>query len=921
MEPLQQDDPRRIGAYTTLARLRESASAVHYLASGAASGSGSDSPAGSDSRSGSGDTAVVVSAARPELAAVPAFRRRFAAEARTAERLAGGWVPEPLAMATATDGQELWTASAYVPALTLREAIALTGPLPERTVRILGAGLAETLSRVHATGTVLHGLAPDTVLLTADGPRLAAYGALGAAAVAQARPGGQLSVQLGYLTPEQATGAEPGPASDIFVLGLLLAYAATGTAPLADAAGIAHGEPELGAVPDELRPLTARCLSKSPEDRPTAGTVAADLALEGAAALARGGWLPQPLSAALAAQAAQADALRSGGAGATGGTQHGPLGSGGPENSGTLPTASLVPAPGRTSPGPGTAAGPFVADDAPPAGPVSGNAPAYGAAGQDAHPHGNSAGHPTTTDTTASAHTAPGPAAPGQAHPTGAARAPFPAQGRNALPAAPAAGGHGFGGAAGGVTDPATLVVRRAAGPPSVPPAPPSLPGGVPGVLPPSRRGLLVAVAAGVSGLVVGGGGVYAVAGGDDKAAPAPQPPAHRRTRMAGLAPEPAWRYEHPEEPAGATVWRDRVLLLTDGKQATGVDLRTGRRLWAMPEAASGSRAVPVDDRLCLVQAGDELLWIAAQDGKVAHKVAERTFAEPGESLAVEGVIGADGTSVWLTGHVSRTVERKVKKRKKKVTVREAYVIAYDAAARKQLWRARVPEGKAPHRPRYELVAARADSILVRQDGRSLTPAQSKRAKGGSVLLGFDRATGKALKSVTLTGVGPTAAVAGDTGGKLFGAAGGELHAYDSGNGKRLWRVPAAKTPGEKGVFAYGTATVRGPALYAANRYQEVRAVDVATGRALWSRSTETPAWREIPQTTLSLSGRTVFAGDAVALTAFAARDGRRLWKFQEAGTRDAENPQAAPRYVPLAGGEDRIVVRRGRTFYSLPVD
>ncbi|MGW7366507.1 serine/threonine protein kinase, partial [Streptomyces sp. NPDC054841] len=284
-QPLQDGDPPRIGPYDTLSRFRETASTVQYLA-----------------RSGTDGATVVVSLARPGLAALPAFRHRFEAEARTAERLSGGWVLAPVA--TGADGPALWTAGSYVPAITLGEAITLVGPLPERAVRTLGAGLAETLSRVHATGTVLHGLAPQTVLLAADGPRLAAFGALGAAAHAEAGPGGQLSVRLGYLTPEQLAGEKPGTASDIFVLGLLLAYAATGTTPLAGGTAIADAEPELSAVPEGLRDLVASCLAKSPAARPTAGSAAATLALEGAAALAKDGWLPEPLLTALADQAA-----------------------------------------------------------------------------------------------------------------------------------------------------------------------------------------------------------------------------------------------------------------------------------------------------------------------------------------------------------------------------------------------------------------------------------------------------------------------------------------------------------------------------------------------------------------------------------------------------------------------------------------
>ncbi|MFF3242809.1 PQQ-binding-like beta-propeller repeat protein [Streptomyces sp. NPDC002870] len=842
MEPLQQDDPRQFGPYAALARLWESASSVRYLAQG---------PDG---------TTVVVSAARPELAAVPAFRRRFQAEARTAERLAGGWVPEPLGSGT---DEELWTAGAYVPALTLREAIALAGPLPERAVRILGAALAETLSRVHATGAVLHGLAPDTVLLAADGPRLTAFGALGAAAVAQAGPGGQLSVQLGYLTPEQATGAEPGPASDIFVLGLLLAYAATGTTPLGDADRIAHGEPELSGVPAELRPLVASCLSKLPQDRPSASTTAAALALEGAAALARDGWLPPGLVKAVESQAeaverltlgvvAPQDAAGADAQSASAGVQ--------PASAGARPVSAVAE-------------------------PVRADAPSVSAVAQpvsaDVQPLGVGA----------SRHV-PGP------HPFG---------GSLLVPAATP-----------GDRVTAALALPAARSAPPMPPAlpvpvhaPTPFPAPAPAPAEPGRRALLVGIAAGVAGIALGAGGVYALTDGKSEAAPKAAP-APRRTRVAGTPPEPAWRYEQPGEegdaPPSATVWRDRVLVLTGGDQAVGVDLRTGRRLWQLGEAASLSRAVPVDDALCLVNGPTHFLWISALDGQIRHRVAKTTLAGPGETLTLGSVTGSEGSTLWMTGQV------------KKGAALATYFFAYDLIARRWLWRTPVTAGLPPHIPRYDLIAVRPADIVVRQDAASLTPAQRTASKGASVLLAFDRKTGKLRQSLALPGVVPAAAVVGDTTGGLFAAAAGELHAFTSRTGARLWRLAAAApAAGQTGVFPFGKGTLRGPVLYVANRYQQVCAIDTATGRQQWRRSTEAPVWNGVPGTALSASGGTVLAGDGAQLTAFAARDGRRLWKFQEAGVKDVPG---GPRYVPLPGGGGRnLVVQRERTFYALPVD
>ncbi|MBT2365349.1 PQQ-binding-like beta-propeller repeat protein [Streptomyces sp. ISL-10] len=946
MEPLQPDDPARIGPYRTLARVRESASSVRFLALG---------PDGE---------ATVVALVRPELAASRVFRRRFRHETRRTEQLAGGWV-QPVT--SDADGPLLWTASAYVPALTLREAIALAGPLSERTVRILGAALAETLSRVHATGTVLHGLSPDTVLLAADGPRLTALGALGAAVVAEADADGQLTVKLGYLTPEQATGAQPGPASDMFVLGQLLAYAATGTTPLADADRITHGEPELAGVPEQLRPVVASCLAKPPAERPLAGKVAAALALEGAAALARDGWLPAPVTSALAAQEAKARTLATGNAdaaGTPGVRSPGGASVGGPVTGGTGSGRAAEEAGGTT--GPTTAGASPVqpaagADGAAhaathhhPAAGKQGAAQAAAGAADGGHP-ATSAGHPhhdavgaaSSADevygtAAAGAHHHPAARGTGAARPTAlGANTPHPATGPG-NPAQPAAGDAGD---TGDLGDRATVLVRRRGGPDvrdttpmpvsdHTAPAVPALPAVVPfaggtasrpeqdtGV---ARRGLLVAAAAGVAGLVVGGGAVYALGGdSEDKAGTGTPAPAPRPRRMAGLAPDPLWRYEHPaagDGPVGAAVWRDRLLLVTDGERMTGVDLRTGRRRWELAEAASASRPVPVDTTFCLVDTADDLLWVSAEDGRTGHRVAKATLARPGESLTIGNVMGTDGSTVWFTGHVRKTVEKTVKKRKKKVDVRETYVIAYDLAGRRQLWRARVPDGRAPYTPLYQLVAARSGEVLVRQDGHTLTPAQRKAARNKTVLLAFDRGTGKPLASVPLGAVGATAAVTGDAAGRLYAASGGELHAYSGPDGKRQWRVTAADARGENEEFAFGTAVLRGPNLYAANRYQQVCAVDTATGRQLWRRSTEAPVWRETPSTVLSTSGRTVLAGDAAQLTAFSARDGRRLWKFQEAGAAEAEE-QAAPRYTAIPAGGRRVLARRGSVFYALPVD
>lgn len=756
MEALRQDDPRRFGPYTVVARFRETASAVQYLAHDAAL-----------------DDTVVITAARPELAALPAFRRRFEAETRTADRLAGGWVQQQIVTRTAehaaedadgpADGQ-LWTAVAYVPALTLAEAIDSAGPLPERAVRILGAGIAETLSRVHATGAVLEGLAPRTVLLAEDGPRLTAFGPLGAAADAEARSGGQLSVRLGYLTPEQIEGKEAGPASDLFVLGLLLAYAATGTTPLADgpaaqaAERIARTEPELDAVPEELRGLIARCLAKDPADRPTAGTVAAELALEGAAGLAKGGWLPEPLTRTIMEQAGQVRKLAAdpddGPADAATGT---------PVDS---PTHSLLGPLGHDS----ADAAPDGPADARPDTPATRDddvrTTRIGSVGSPRAPEPD---RPTTQLSIPRERSGPPAELPTGLPPVAPlVPRPLPAP---TTPTAPAS-------TAPTTTPTAPLPSPPPAGPVSAPaPAVPSL----------DRRTLLVGGVAGAAGLVVGGGAVLALGSGSsedqDDAKPAPAP---TRLTVAGLPPQPRWVYTHPDaEPAPLTaaLWLDRLLVLTGDTQAVGIDLRSGRRVWECADGAKGQAALPAGEDLCFVAGPSEFLWLSAKNGQVTHRVAYEDGFKDAPYLTVSDIVGQSGPVIWFTGSHKVTVKAKKPKKGKKpgkdTQAVVSFLFAYDVVQRKEVWRTSVPTGRESAAPAYRLITVRPDDIVVRQKSATLTPGDVKAAKGKAVFRGFDRASGKLLWTRSFGKVGPDGAAVGDDKGLLYAAVGDDLQTFE----------------------------------------------------------------------------------------------------------------------------------------------
>lgn len=241
MERLSHDDPTQIGPYVTLARLDAESSGPaerRYLA-----------------RTADGERTVLVCV--PLVGADPSL---WAIEAEGARRLS---VPGFLTVAEVggTAGFP-WYATPYTPVLPLPAVLAAYGgPLPEDTVRGLGAALARTLAAAHAQGVTHSGLSPTAVLITPTGPLLTCFGATRAALTGRAQ---------GCLAPEQAGGAPPSPAGDLYSLGAVLAYAATG-----------HTVPEQSELPPSLRRLTSACLARDPADRPgTAQEVLRELATQ-----------------------------------------------------------------------------------------------------------------------------------------------------------------------------------------------------------------------------------------------------------------------------------------------------------------------------------------------------------------------------------------------------------------------------------------------------------------------------------------------------------------------------------------------------------------------------------------------------------------------------------------------------------------
>ncbi|WP_145502465.1 bifunctional serine/threonine-protein kinase/ABC transporter substrate-binding protein [Streptomyces sp. CFMR 7] len=297
-ERLRPSDPARIGGHRLLGRLGAGGMGTVYLG-----------------RTDAGALAAV-KVILPEYAGDEEFRTRFRREAEAARRVDSPWAVR--VTGADTESETPWLATEFVPGPTLPEVVARYGPLPARSVKVLGRLLARALAAVHAAGLAHRDVKPGNVLLAADGPRLIDFGIARAADATALTATGLVVGTPGFLPPEQATGsgADAGPAGDVFSLGALLAYAATGRPPFGSGAVDAllyrtvHDAPDLDGVDDPaLRALLTECLAKDPAARPSAADLDTRITEDVPAGGASASWLPEDVVRTIAERSAAMLAL------------------------------------------------------------------------------------------------------------------------------------------------------------------------------------------------------------------------------------------------------------------------------------------------------------------------------------------------------------------------------------------------------------------------------------------------------------------------------------------------------------------------------------------------------------------------------------------------------------------------------------
>ncbi|HSO16961.1 MAG TPA: serine/threonine-protein kinase [Arthrobacter sp.] len=221
-------------------------------------------------------------------------------------------------------------------------------PLPLGEIAVIGAGVSDALAYVHSLGIIHRDIKPANILLVPVRPGEPLRPKLTDFGIARIMDGTRLTATgtmvgtAAYLSPEQSRGADLGPASDIYSLGLVLLECIKGEieypgSAVESAVARLHRAPAIpDSVPAEWAHLIRSMTALDPLDRPSAS----DLEVALRQALVSAESLPGPLAEdrtrVLPAPPARPPRLPSAGPAAGPGTVTAPIGA---------PTAAMTAAP------------------------------------------------------------------------------------------------------------------------------------------------------------------------------------------------------------------------------------------------------------------------------------------------------------------------------------------------------------------------------------------------------------------------------------------------------------------------------------------------------------------------------------------------------------------------------------------------
>jgi eukaryotic-like serine/threonine-protein kinase len=254
--PLEADDVTTLGPYQLTARLAVGGRGAAYLATAP-----------------SGDQVTVVMHATARDAPT---RARAMSHLLVARTVSGPGVARVIDANLYADLP--YVVSEYVEGPTLAEAVGSLGPLEGSALDHLALETARALAAIHRSGIAHGDVAPENVVLGADGARIVNLATGRAGAGAPGAPGGPGTTHA-VIAPEQVGPWGARTPADVFAWGSTMVFAASGRSPFeaatasARAHRVLHSPPDLCGLPQSLADVVRDCLAKDPALRPTADHV------------------------------------------------------------------------------------------------------------------------------------------------------------------------------------------------------------------------------------------------------------------------------------------------------------------------------------------------------------------------------------------------------------------------------------------------------------------------------------------------------------------------------------------------------------------------------------------------------------------------------------------------------------------------
>lgn len=871
MESLLAGDPVRLGRYSVVGRVERAAgpewagSEVRLLG-----------------RAAGGGRTVVLSVPAAGLAGEAECAARFRAEAVNSQAVRGSWlyevteVAEPGAAGAADE--PVWHAGEYVPQLGLPGVLGvLGGPLPVGSVRAWGAALAEALAAVHGAGLVHGGVVPGNVRVTARGPSLAGFGAVRVASVEGTDRTALPGLNVRCLAPELLTGGRPRPASDVFALGAVLAYAATAHSPYEDVAEhdtppaevarrISRDEAQLVAVPGELREIVERCLKQDPAERPSAATVAELLRGDGGADSAEDagseGAVGDVSTRILTPSRPDGDAADDGD---------------GDDEPGGADVPTLLVGAGA---GAGAGAARAAEDSA-----VVAEQPVFGA--ELAH---STRWLPRRVWAEISRQTTRALLAEGPDADAVRTDPPDPAeQSEGPVP-----------------EDTHPLAADAAAAGTATPAS--------------SRRTTLVAALAGAVGVLAGGtalqlwrpleseaaGGTSNKAADADAKPPGGEPSGEKTGPPAAsgkrLPPKPLWRRGLPGDAMSGPVvcWNNRVLVVPTRYAVLGLELRTGKQLWARRDVDSVRDVVLTGADQVAVLAPEELVLLSPKNGAVVARIPASDLRDS-KSDGNPSILHAGKGELWISAPSATSA----------ATLFPGHDLQrFDLGAREERWRVPVSDKGREVRERHTARAYPDEKlVLVATQDRD-----EDRDHGAVRIAGLDLGSGERRWEREVKGISAEARVTLTASPALaLVSAGNKLVAYDPQRGRRLWSHSADPSP------LLGHGTLAGDLVYVTDVGNTTHALDVRSGEPRWSNGPGAKLAQVSfpPTTSVSRAGDTVLVTSAAEVDAFDAKEGSLRWRFADVDTTDKDGPREGRLHLL---NDELVAVRVGSDLLVLPV-